>query len=409
LDHQHFLDEILNEPENDDPRLVYADWLSDNGDPRGEFIQIQCRRASLPFWEEEYWTLRQREQELLKQHRTQWAGELPKLVYHYQFHRGFPGRIYIYGSRYLRHIEQISKLTPMEDLAVHFSGGNDADQFFDHADPIKLKTISFGQTYGNVAARALAWTAKASARNFNYRASVTESEIKKIASGSLPDLEGLTLVGNGSPWHHLFASEQLKSLTSLRIEGDHHKQRNNPLFESPLWQQLKSLSICFVGLSSERAKTFFQQAPLKNLDALQIQRLKTANTDLFANGSLKNLKCLSLDGSSIKPTLIKQIEKDNLLPNLRVLCIHNRGVPAAKDCERLLKSKVGQQLYALYDGSGAALNCMKDLKHLKYLQTPSYLFTNKTKIDAEHGTHFSDNRNVDIWFGGIENWNSCFT
>ena len=33
---------------DDAPRLVYADWLGTHGDPRGEFIALQCRRASLP-------------------------------------------------------------------------------------------------------------------------------------------------------------------------------------------------------------------------------------------------------------------------------------------------------------------------------------------------------------------------
>ncbi|MDX2010616.1 MAG: TIGR02996 domain-containing protein [Myxococcaceae bacterium] len=37
---------MLKAPWDDAPRLVYADWLSEQDDPRGEFIVVQCRLAS---------------------------------------------------------------------------------------------------------------------------------------------------------------------------------------------------------------------------------------------------------------------------------------------------------------------------------------------------------------------------
>jgi uncharacterized protein (TIGR02996 family) len=43
---QAFLADIIDHPEDDTPRLVYADWLDDNGDPdRAEFIRAQCELA----------------------------------------------------------------------------------------------------------------------------------------------------------------------------------------------------------------------------------------------------------------------------------------------------------------------------------------------------------------------------
>jgi uncharacterized protein (TIGR02996 family) len=42
-DEQALLATILAEPENDAPRLVYADWLDDHGDPaRAELIRAEC-------------------------------------------------------------------------------------------------------------------------------------------------------------------------------------------------------------------------------------------------------------------------------------------------------------------------------------------------------------------------------
>lgn len=39
---------IIEAPDDDAPRLVYADWLQSQGDPRGEFIQLQCQLAAAP-------------------------------------------------------------------------------------------------------------------------------------------------------------------------------------------------------------------------------------------------------------------------------------------------------------------------------------------------------------------------
>jgi uncharacterized protein (TIGR02996 family) len=42
-----FLQEILAHPDDDGPRLIYADWLEERGDPRADFIRVQCELARL--------------------------------------------------------------------------------------------------------------------------------------------------------------------------------------------------------------------------------------------------------------------------------------------------------------------------------------------------------------------------
>ena len=44
---QAFFEEIRDQPNNDVPRLIFADWLEERGDPRGEFIRVQCDLAAL--------------------------------------------------------------------------------------------------------------------------------------------------------------------------------------------------------------------------------------------------------------------------------------------------------------------------------------------------------------------------
>src|SRR5437762_2761622 len=43
-----FLDNILERPDDDSPRLRYANWLDGCGNPLGEFIRLQCLLARHP-------------------------------------------------------------------------------------------------------------------------------------------------------------------------------------------------------------------------------------------------------------------------------------------------------------------------------------------------------------------------
>jgi uncharacterized protein (TIGR02996 family) len=73
-------------PDDDAPRLVYADWLDEHGQPeRAEFIRVQCAlaRADSP-------ALRRREAELLAAHHDEFAGLLLAPGFRFRFERGFP-------------------------------------------------------------------------------------------------------------------------------------------------------------------------------------------------------------------------------------------------------------------------------------------------------------------------------
>src|SRR4051812_43685313 len=43
-----FLDAVLETPDDEGIRLIFADWLEERSDPFGEFIRLQCQLASLP-------------------------------------------------------------------------------------------------------------------------------------------------------------------------------------------------------------------------------------------------------------------------------------------------------------------------------------------------------------------------
>ncbi len=71
-----FLQAIREAPDDDGPRLVYADWLDDHGQPeRAEFIRVQCEQAR-GVEERRAATLAQRARELLQAHWEDWVGPL---------------------------------------------------------------------------------------------------------------------------------------------------------------------------------------------------------------------------------------------------------------------------------------------------------------------------------------------
>src|SRR5262245_27199497 len=71
---QPFIQAICDDPAEDAPRLVYADWLEETGRPdRAEVIRVQCDLARLPPDDPGRPALRSREQELLQRHGWAWA------------------------------------------------------------------------------------------------------------------------------------------------------------------------------------------------------------------------------------------------------------------------------------------------------------------------------------------------
>jgi uncharacterized protein (TIGR02996 family) len=67
-----FLKQIAADVEDRATRLVYADWLEEGGDPRGELIRIEEEVRGLPLYSDRYWKLKPRRQELLGSAKKAW-------------------------------------------------------------------------------------------------------------------------------------------------------------------------------------------------------------------------------------------------------------------------------------------------------------------------------------------------
>jgi uncharacterized protein (TIGR02996 family) len=75
-DDEPFLRAILATPEDMATRLIYADWLEERGDPRGEYLCLGAQLAALPVGHQAGPGIRRRMIELRRQFPAPWLALL---------------------------------------------------------------------------------------------------------------------------------------------------------------------------------------------------------------------------------------------------------------------------------------------------------------------------------------------
>lgn len=113
-----FLQAILEAPDDDGPRLIYADWLEERGDPRGEFIRVQCELAAIDASDLRRQALQAREVELLLTHEDRWRGEFREWlpIPGCTFRRGFVESLATRMEPFLQHIARLGSYTLLHQL-----------------------------------------------------------------------------------------------------------------------------------------------------------------------------------------------------------------------------------------------------------------------------------------------------
>jgi uncharacterized protein (TIGR02996 family) len=138
--HDALLRAVIEQPDDDGPRLIYAEWLGEYGDPdRGEFIQLQCAAAALPPGTARWDDLQQREKELLGRRREDWLDPIrdalglrrprrwlgwlaaePDPLRDARFRRGFVEELRLPAGLFLDHAAEQVQRTPLRKLTLDF-------------------------------------------------------------------------------------------------------------------------------------------------------------------------------------------------------------------------------------------------------------------------------------------------
>lgn len=122
---------VCANPDDDTPRLVFADWLQEHDeDERAEFIRVQIEAARLPAGKKRA-AKEARAKELLDAHEKQWAKQIKRFVEKpfagpaYEFRRGFIETVAVRPVKFLEDIDDLFELAPLRGLHFFDSGSID--------------------------------------------------------------------------------------------------------------------------------------------------------------------------------------------------------------------------------------------------------------------------------------------
>jgi uncharacterized protein (TIGR02996 family) len=123
-----FLQDILENRDDDTPRRVFADWLLDCHDAvgaaRGEFIHVQCDLARVPAGTPRPEKLVRRERELLDAHAREWGSLFQRLgCTCWEYRRGFVEGVGLPAAALLSQAATLFRAAPIRELKLYGSGG----------------------------------------------------------------------------------------------------------------------------------------------------------------------------------------------------------------------------------------------------------------------------------------------
>jgi uncharacterized protein (TIGR02996 family) len=243
-----FLLAILASPDDDAPRLIYADWLDENGDPdRAEFIRLQMRLHRSGSLDPDYADLKARAEDLGQTHHVEWVNQLPQLAgVHWEiFDRGFISAAkFDTPDAFFDSVDKVFSSAPVHEVRLHNFYWPDATRLADcqHLARVRVLDLNDGNRISNKGIEAL------------------------IASPHLRNLTELKLGGNalGSAGVRAIAeSRHARKLKLLKLE-------RNDMFDDGL--------------------RFLSESPnLAGLKILDLERTRTGNDGVLALARSKHL------------------------------------------------------------------------------------------------------------------------
>src|SRR4051812_6593207 len=113
-DHAAFWSAVAAAPDDDLPRLIYADWLDERGDVRGEFIRLQIAEARGAATADEV----ARADAWGRQHAHEWAGGVAEHALVWEFRRGFVDRVIMNAGEFLTCGDPLLAAHPVRRLTL---------------------------------------------------------------------------------------------------------------------------------------------------------------------------------------------------------------------------------------------------------------------------------------------------
>jgi uncharacterized protein (TIGR02996 family) len=369
---------ILANPDDDTPRLVYADWLDENGDDndraRARFIRLQCdanrhemgsaRRESL---ERDAWQLR-------SQHGQEWGSTLDGVVLanYTSWSRGFVDKVMMYSKRFVAEGEKVFSTHPVRFVKFVDLGARGAvspRELLACPHLARLRTVQFvGEPLNDAFAKELS--------QCPFVASLVGLRLRRctfspkglraiLESSSLPNLREMSIGECGRSAHlaaiagsaalarikdlelwkcridkvgALARSQYAAGLESLRIdhdkEGIGHRPLRGPgavaIARSPHLRGLKSLALEHQELRKKGSEEFARSYSWSDLQRLSLRSngiLPSALSAFSSNSSFGSLRHFDLRGNPVRLADIEALKQR--FPNTTILTDDMRQGAAA--------------------------------------------------------------------------------
>ncbi|MCC7423651.1 MAG: TIGR02996 domain-containing protein [Planctomycetaceae bacterium] len=310
---ESLLHDVIESPDDDAPRLAYADFLKRNGEKeRAEFIRVQCTLAEIKPDDARRSELESREKELLDEFGWDWAEEFGLKIYEWVFRRGFIERIETWLERPADRIRMLLAKAPIRHI-------RDTTQFCDLSGVVdalphlkKLTGLEFWGMYD--VKNSLVGKILTSPHLRNLRTLILHHD----RNGNLVK-DNVLIAGLNSP--HRKRLEEL----AVNVDGCWSGPSNavlKAIAESPHLRNLRKLNISCIGdRVGLDAKTIHSLARSPNLQKVEELDLRACRCDqeicdaLLELAKLPRLQFLRMAGTTLR---LKRVGKDiATLPKVR--------------------------------------------------------------------------------------------
>lgn len=116
------LEAVRLAPDDDGPRLVYADYCDEHHDPRGRFIRVQLALAKLSVYDRRRFDLLVEERETLAKYESKWTAPFAGLAAGIVHRRGFIDELNMTARQFLKHADTVFQNTPVRHLHLLDAG-----------------------------------------------------------------------------------------------------------------------------------------------------------------------------------------------------------------------------------------------------------------------------------------------
>jgi uncharacterized protein (TIGR02996 family) len=339
-----FFDRIRDEPTDDGPRLIYADWLAEHGRPdRAEFVRVQCALDRLPDDDPRRTDLLQRERLLLEANEARWTAELTPLVSDWAFRRGVIDAVSVDAGQFLAAGATIFDLAPVRRVRFLNVGdrltGLVQSPLLELVRELDLSGNALGNGGPNLLARSR-HLVRLDALDLGFT-ELGDKGLQKLAGSPVfGGLRSLHINGNengriGVPGMRALAeSPHLTELAHLDLSGNELSDAAlRPLFEGPLARRLTRVVVHAnrlgdAGTASLVASPVFARMAERDraIDLRHVQMGPAGARALADSPALEAVETIDLEGNVVGDAGLAALAGSPHLTRLRVLSLQENRI-----------------------------------------------------------------------------------